>query len=418
MSASHSFNSTIGSVTRRNAPSLAIASIMKNEGPYILEWVAYHRAMGVNKFFIADNGSNDGSTDILRQLHDASIITHLPFPHVPGKAPQLPAYMKIIEIYGEEADWFAFIDADEFLSPTGDDISLEKIISEIPSDVGSIGVNWSVYGSSFRDEPGDGLVLERFLNRAEQSHPVNRHYKSIVRAKAFSSHAGTPHHFIIKPEYKFTYPSGEVVTYMNSESLGLSEKVEWGILKLRHYVVKSKSEFINKKISRGRATMFTDPRDMAFFQDHDRNEVVELVDKNILVHVREELKYLSQLIDIPNHLASAKLSLEHDQNKRSKTVGFIDGVLVHNNCLSAVGWCVVNGLKAEDFSAFVDGKPVVVSKVERVLRSDVTSVHPGVDLYCGFSIVIDLEQVSDSIPGARPLTVTVPNTSVSMSRMF
>ena len=40
-------------------PRLAIGAIVKNEGPYLLEWIAFHRVVGVDRFFIADNASTD-----------------------------------------------------------------------------------------------------------------------------------------------------------------------------------------------------------------------------------------------------------------------------------------------------------------------------------------------------------------------
>lgn len=39
---------------------LSIAAILKNEQPYILEWLAYHMVLGIEDFYIADNISSDG----------------------------------------------------------------------------------------------------------------------------------------------------------------------------------------------------------------------------------------------------------------------------------------------------------------------------------------------------------------------
>ena len=38
---------------------IAIVSISKNEGPYLLEWIEFHRIVGVTKFFFYDNDSDD-----------------------------------------------------------------------------------------------------------------------------------------------------------------------------------------------------------------------------------------------------------------------------------------------------------------------------------------------------------------------
>ena len=44
-----------------DAPRIVLVSTMKNEGPYLLEWLAYHRAIGIEEFCsvleqIAPNG--------------------------------------------------------------------------------------------------------------------------------------------------------------------------------------------------------------------------------------------------------------------------------------------------------------------------------------------------------------------------
>lgn len=43
--------------------NLYIAAIIKDEYSGLLEWIAYHRVLGVTGFMIADNGSRDGSTE-------------------------------------------------------------------------------------------------------------------------------------------------------------------------------------------------------------------------------------------------------------------------------------------------------------------------------------------------------------------
>ncbi|EPW1758023.1 glycosyltransferase family 2 protein, partial [Escherichia coli] len=47
---------------------LYIATIIKDECSSLLEWIAYHRVLGVDGFIIADNGSRDGSRELLLSL--------------------------------------------------------------------------------------------------------------------------------------------------------------------------------------------------------------------------------------------------------------------------------------------------------------------------------------------------------------
>ncbi|MDV7398640.1 glycosyltransferase family 2 protein, partial [Arthrospira platensis SPKY1] len=96
---------------------LAIAAIFRNERPYIVEWLAFHRVIGFDSFYIADNASNDGSTELLQALDRLHLLKWVPFPSPPGQAPQLPAYAQLLTRHVTDEDWIAVIDADEFIMP-------------------------------------------------------------------------------------------------------------------------------------------------------------------------------------------------------------------------------------------------------------------------------------------------------------
>nr|WBU74825.1 glycosyltransferase family 2 protein [Citrobacter braakii] len=59
---------------------LSIAAILKNEQPYILEWLAYHLVLGIEDFYIADNISSDGGSELLVLLDKANFITRIEHP--------------------------------------------------------------------------------------------------------------------------------------------------------------------------------------------------------------------------------------------------------------------------------------------------------------------------------------------------
>ncbi len=60
--------------------------------------------------------------------------------------------------HGGDADWIAFIDADEFLTLTDGDGTILSLIQEIDKNpsVGAVAVNWAVYGSSSHKEETEG----------------------------------------------------------------------------------------------------------------------------------------------------------------------------------------------------------------------------------------------------------------------
>lgn len=243
---------------------LAIGAIFRNEGPYILEWIAHHRLLGIEAIYICDNLSDDGSTELLAALDQAGVITHIPFP-VPVAA-QLPAYKKILREHGATAEWFALIDADEFIEPMQGQPALQDWLQALPADVGVVVINWLVFGSSGRLWAGSGPVTSRFLRGTSQPRGMNRYYKSILRPDAIKGFEN-PHHAPTKEGFRIVDSTGADLVV--GEHTGLSKTKAWGIARLRHYMIKSKAEFIHKKMARGRATRADQLRDMDYFEKVD-----------------------------------------------------------------------------------------------------------------------------------------------------
>lgn len=271
---------------------LAIGAIVKNEAPYILEWVAYHRVLGIDHFFVADNASDDGTTQLLTALHAIGVVDHFSFPGIPGRPPQLPAYAQIMTRYRANADWIAFIDADEFIYPTDGARSVQPFFSALGPAVGAVALNWAIFGSSFREEPSAGMVIERFTRRARTEHSTNLHFKTVVRTEAFRGVGSNPHLFRIREGSWTIQADGFEVVEHPEKGPGLSDRLAWMPLRLNHYVVKSRAEFDWKKAPRGRATMPNVFRDEGFFRGHDRNEVVEPVSEWLVDATREGVSVL------------------------------------------------------------------------------------------------------------------------------
>ena len=68
--------------------AVTVFTTMKNEGPYMLEWVAFHKSIGVDHFLIFTNNCEDGTDDIARRLQDLGLATHVPNEVKDGGNPQ------------------------------------------------------------------------------------------------------------------------------------------------------------------------------------------------------------------------------------------------------------------------------------------------------------------------------------------
>lgn len=263
---------------------IAIAAIFKNECEYILEWIAYHRSIiGINDFFIADNVSDDGSSQLLEALDEAGVIKRVFFPRKSeNEGPQIPAYNFIIEQYKSEIDYFLFIDADEFLVNNTDQ-SLNSIISQCASvnNFGALALNWRIFGSNGNTFKSDGLVIERFYRASKKDEKVNSHIKSLVSSKAITKmhiHQAdlcdnkvylneTQQHAI------FLNRPSDTIPCVDNISAPFTQTINNSFLYIAHFAVKSKSEHFSKKASRGSAGgSASREKGRQYFIGHDLNQ--------------------------------------------------------------------------------------------------------------------------------------------------
>ena len=55
---------------------LAILTV-RNEGAFLLEWLAHHRAIGFTDFLVFSNDCQDGTDKLLDRLEEMGLITHV-----------------------------------------------------------------------------------------------------------------------------------------------------------------------------------------------------------------------------------------------------------------------------------------------------------------------------------------------------
>ena len=88
--------------------NIVICAIMKNEAPYILEWIAYHRVIKVDHFLIYNNDSTDETAEILQCLDAAGIISYIDWSDQPDGIHQKTAYLDAVKKLKGKCQWIAF----------------------------------------------------------------------------------------------------------------------------------------------------------------------------------------------------------------------------------------------------------------------------------------------------------------------
>ncbi len=328
--------------------NIAVCAIFKNEAPYILEWIAHHKSIGIEHYYIADNISTDGSSELLKKLNDDGIIHRLEWPTEPGVKPQLPAYNKLAELARNDGvTWAFFIDADEFIKLINGycDVSsaIEPIIRNDPL-IGGVAINWATYGSSGIILNPTRNIIQNFDHRFKKDSNINRHYKSLVNLNHFISSGSTPHEFKIENGYKYINSIGIELSQPLS---GISESVEWGNIRLNHYMIKSKSEYVAKKMNKGRASSNT-VLDMKYFHGADVNDEFDPFER----------RWIETVLSEKNTLSNKYALIQEDGNpnilyfkKESGYIGHIDVVkIITHNTIKISGWAIgCNGLLPHHF---------------------------------------------------------------------
>jgi hypothetical protein len=232
--------------------TLSIVVMIKNEAEYIKEWLEYHKLVGVDKFIIYDNNSEDNIKSVLQPYIDTGVVDYIFYPKTQadfekkGKkveywAFQAYAYNDAIKKYRNKSKWIGFIDIDEFIVPVKNEKIID-VINDIENNVVKgktfigLAINWVMYGYSGHREKPKGLIIENFTG----NDGIQEEYKSIVNPRTvilYQVHAAL-HFFYIEGVNE----QGKKA-YKPDISQSSIEKI-----RINHYYTKSYDEYTQKII--------------------------------------------------------------------------------------------------------------------------------------------------------------------------
>lgn len=145
---------------------LAILCV-RNEGAFLLEWLAHHRAVGFDNFLIFSNDCQDGTDIMLDRLQQMGHVTHIrnDGPYDKGgiqfTALKMAAKHKLVK----QADWILPLDVDEFVNIHCGDHTLGALHAAIP-DATAITLTWRLFGAGGQVRYSDAPVLDAFIRAA------------------------------------------------------------------------------------------------------------------------------------------------------------------------------------------------------------------------------------------------------------
>lgn len=164
------------------APTAHLLTCIRNEGPFLLEFVAHHLVLGFDRIFIAANDCDDGSARLLRAMQAAGHVRFRPHRVAPGKVPQTEGYARLRESFDvDAADWLMMLDADEFLNVHAGDHSLRALLAAAPEGTDVIALNAMTFGPGGHGRWRPGPVTAMFQDRLPADHKANGALKTLSR---------------------------------------------------------------------------------------------------------------------------------------------------------------------------------------------------------------------------------------------
>ncbi|MFQ1702449.1 glycosyltransferase family 2 protein [Loktanella agnita] len=305
---------------------VGLLSCVRDEGPFLLEWVAYHLLRGFDPIVVYSNDSSDGTTELLDTLDRAGVLTHVLQQLAPSQAPQfVAADIAFDHPELQAADWLIWLDVDEFLYCThwnNDVRDMAENMSEI-ADV--VCINWLNFGSGGVEKWSPGLVIEQFLHRGPENSSRNIMYKSLFKrsnkVRGFGLHrpfmksdfresGGRIVNTSFKPMHDEAYRWTSRARHKQGDAP--MELVSHENAAIFHYPVKSRESFEGKR-RRGQGTKALDSDDRAirfrerYWMIYNQNAVS---DSRMLECVEPVTQKMNELLKLPEVAAAHAACLE------------------------------------------------------------------------------------------------------------
>ncbi len=143
---------------------LLIVSTMRNEGPFILDWIAHHRAMGATDFLIYSNDCTDGTDHLLDSLGDAGVV-HVRQDLTLGERPQWAALRQAWRHpLRKDCDWALVLDVDEYICVHHGDGAFGDLLDRVEGQ--AIALPWRLFGCGGVARFADAPVPQQFTRCA------------------------------------------------------------------------------------------------------------------------------------------------------------------------------------------------------------------------------------------------------------
>ena len=208
----------------------------------IKEWAAHHIILGFDNVIIFDHKSKEPLKKVFSDFDkrvtviDGSKLEGQVKFHFMNWAQRIATVIK--------ADWFLYLDADEFLVLKPPIKHVKEFLSSFPfQNASAISLNWLLFGSNFLDKDPNDLIVNSYT-RSEKM--LNPHVKTFVLTSA-AEKATNPHFYNLADNH-YQYSFNGLMKYPFCQNV-VSKSFHEMPAYIAHYITQSKETYYRRKVN-------------------------------------------------------------------------------------------------------------------------------------------------------------------------
>ncbi len=269
---------------------VSVASVFKDEGPYLREWIEYYLLLGVEHFYLYNNHSTDDFREVLNPYIERGIVElfgwDYSYANIREWGPiQTEAFRDAVNRSKKVTDWLAIIDIDEFIVPKKDS-NLKNLLKHY-DDYAGLMLHWQMFGhSDLWDIPQNKLLIEALVYRTPSDYQPRIQNIMVVPGTETCKTIAKPR-FVkqVLNQHRCRYLPGHMAVTLHKKPAKhwLEPNAIHDIAQINHYWCRTKKAF-EEKIERNQ-----------FYNKEKMIRRYEHLNENATVHDKAILKFVNPL---------------------------------------------------------------------------------------------------------------------------
>jgi hypothetical protein len=264
---------------------------VRNEGAFLLEWIAHHRMVGFSDVLIYSNDCEDGTDVMLDRLQSMGLITHIrnSGPYDRGQngdknaGPQWAMLRHAAQHSAvQSADWACVLDIDELVNIHTGARRLPDLIAALPN-ADAIAMTWRLFGNGGHVQMQDAPVTQTFTRAAPATlgWPWRAQmFKTLFKGPNFGHYTKLgvhrPQGLRAGAQPRWFDGSGRALGdgFVTSRVFSDYTQNNYALVQLNHYPLGAVENYL-VKADRGRANRDLSSFDMGYWIERNLNEAMD-----------------------------------------------------------------------------------------------------------------------------------------------